>query len=147
MFATGVVVHDPEGILASLQALARESLARGPQLTDEFLSALRYGVAGNFEDASDIAGNDPDAALVLLNRAVDGAISYRFLVARDWIPRSKELLDRLTPIDPKLADLSRRFYRATQPRDHLLLAREIVLGSVRAIGTFEWESALEDVAP
>jgi hypothetical protein len=145
MFATGIAVQDPEGIVASLQGLARENLARGPQLTEESLTGLRYAVAGDFEDANDVALVDRDASLILLNRAVDRALSYRFLAIRSWIPRTKEVLDQLTQIDPELADLARRFYRATHLGDHLPLAREIVQRSVGATGTFEWESALEHV--
>src|SRR5262249_16324745 len=135
------------GVVASLQALARENLIRGPQLTNESLTARRYAVAGNLEDATDIAGTDPDASLVLLNRAVDGAISYRFFAAKVWIPRSKELLEQLTQVDPAVADLARRLYHATHVDDKLTLARQIVHRSVGATGTFEWESALEDVVP
>jgi hypothetical protein len=147
MFATGIAVHDPNGVVASLQTVARTNLDRGPQLTDESLTRLRYGVAGNVEDANDIAVDDPDASLVLLHRAVDGALSYRFLAGGSWIPRTKELFVRLAQIDPDLADLARHFYRATHFDDQLLLARQIVQRSASATGTFEWESALEDVAP
>jgi hypothetical protein len=143
MFATGVIVLDPTGVVSSLQETAVKILAEGPLLTEESLTSRRYDVATHFEDATDVIDAEPDPGRMLLYQAVEGALAFRFLRQHLWIPRQKEILRRLAELDSGLADLAHRFYRASRPGDQLRHARDIVRESVGETGTFEWESHLE----
>lgn len=143
MFATGIVVLDREGIVAELNEAARQCIAEGPRVSADDRVAERYGIATCFEDAADVATVDLDACLMLLNQAVERALAYRFVGGGIWIPRSKDLLDRLVDVDVELAAKARRFFAATTSVERLGLARDIVRRSVSEIGAFEWESRLE----
>jgi hypothetical protein len=143
MFATGFVVLDPTGAVASLREAAIKSLAEGPRLTEEFLTSRRYQVATCFEDATDVIDAEPDTGRMLLYQAVEGALAFRFLRQRVWIPRHKEILGRLAELDSGLADLAHQFYRTSKTGDQLRFARDIVKATVGETGTFEWESHLE----
>ncbi len=147
MYATGVAVFDPDGVVRSLQAAAAEALADGPDPSPAFLVAERYAAATWLEDALDVARVDPDTCVMLVDKAVDGAVQYRFWAARRWQPRPKELLLALADLDPELAHLVRRFYRASAVEERVRVAHEMVHRSVGATGFFEWESDREPVDP
>src|SRR5205807_4499970 len=122
---------------------AKQSIAAGPRVSADDRIADRYGIATCFEDAADVAVVDPAACLMLLTQAVERALSYRFVSAERWIPRSKDLLDRLADLDAELTTSARMFFAATTGVERLELAREIVRRSVGETGAFEWESRLE----
>ena len=147
MFATGVAVRDPEGIVARLQQEAQDVWTAGPEVTDQILTAKRYAVACWLEDALDIRTTDPEMCAALLSTAVLEAVRFRYWLARLWQPRQKELLDALVALDPTLAELARRFQRAAALDERVALAREVVARSAGETGFFEWESAVETVAP
>jgi len=147
MFATGVAVHDPEGIVSRLQQEAAALLADGPEVTDQILTAKRYAVACWLEDALDIRTTDPEMCAALLATAVLEAVRFRYWLARRWQPRQKELLGALATLDPTLAELARRFQRAAPLTERVALAREVVARSAGETGFFAWESAVEPVPP
>lgn len=143
MLATGVAVYDPSGTGAALIARATGLLAEGPRPSEATLVSVRYYAATSLEDGFDILESGPELARAFLYRAVEGALRYRFLSAGQWQPRFKELLRALDQLDPKLAELTRRFYRASVLDEQATLAREIVARTVGETGFFPWESAVE----
>jgi hypothetical protein len=146
MFATGVAVFDPEGVVAALQDRARATLAAGPAVKEALLTWKRYTVATTLEDALDIAEADPEMCAALLSAAVLEAVRYGFWAAGRWQPRVKELLGELAALDPELAELARRFQRAGALPERIELARALVERSVGETGFFEWQSEPEEVA-
>jgi hypothetical protein len=141
MLATGVAVHDPDGIGAMFQAEAAALLAAGPNPTADELLVLRYGAATVFEDAADLAGREPALARMALHQAVEHAVTYRYLAANRWRPRFKELFSALAELDPALPAEVTRFFKATELAEQLDAARAIVAKCAGEIGFFEWESA------
>ncbi|HET7038158.1 MAG TPA: hypothetical protein VFI42_20965, partial [Thermomicrobiaceae bacterium] len=123
MLATGAAVYDPAGAGAALIARAAGLLAQGPSPSEATLIQARYYAATSLEDGLDIVASELELARAFLYRAVDGALRYRFLAARRWHPRPKELLRALEALDPPLAELARRFYRATALDEQAGLAR------------------------
>jgi predicted nucleotidyltransferase len=143
MFATGVAIYDPEGVVAALQDQARTTLAAGPAVKEALLTWKRYTVATTLEDALDIAETEPEMCAALLSAAVLDAARYRFWAAGRWQPRVKELFGELAALDPTLVELVRRFQRAGAPSERIELARAVALASVGEVGFFEWESDAE----
>jgi hypothetical protein len=145
MLATGFVVYDPDGVVSQLREAAAEVLQAGPDPSATQLQMQRYGAATLLEDALDIASADPEMCRMLLANAVEEAIRYRFWAAGRWQPRHKDLLRSLADLDPQLAHVAHRFYRATDHAEHITLADEIVHHSVGERGFFEWELPAEQL--
>ena len=147
MLATGFVVYQEGPAVERLRALASDALAATPDPPPAFLTQRRYAVATWLEDAEDVAGADPELCAMLLCRAVEGALEYRFWAARRWQPRYKDTLAALETLDPSLAQEARAFYRAPGGEERLRLARSIVGQTVGATRFFEWESPVESLNP
>jgi len=106
MLATGHVVLARGPVLAALRAEAAAWLARPNAPSAAGLTALRYGAATLYEDATDLLDGDPPdvaAGLLLLGRAVDAMLELRCRVAVGAVPRGKDLLARAAEADPGLA--------------------------------------------
>jgi predicted nucleotidyltransferase len=145
MLATGFVIFEgqADGTLARLRALAVDELARPPIQSEADLTRDRYMVATCLEDALDVADSDPETCSLILARAVDGALCYRFRAAGRWLPRAKDLLAALSDLDPDLARLARGFHAADRHDERVRLGTAAVERGIGATGFFEWESERE----
>jgi hypothetical protein len=144
MIATGVAVHDPTGAMATLQAEARDAWNAGPSHSTEQLTALRYGIATEFEDAVDIANEDAERAGELASSTLLRTLRYSFTANGDWVPREKALLVAVERQNPDLGARVRMALRAPMPeRLHLI---ETIVGQILGVtGFFAWESAPQEV--
>jgi hypothetical protein len=147
MIATGVILHDPDGIMATLKPEAQAILDAGPRETDAARVNARYMIATWFEDAEDIRERDPDRASGMLIDAVLDAIRFHFRQSGRWHPREKDLLRELDEFDPELGALARQAMRASTIDDRVAYARSVVERVVGATGFFEWESPREPLVP
>jgi hypothetical protein len=147
MLATGVIVHDPTGIAATLQAEARDNLDAGPTVSDEWLLLRRYGIATNLEDAVDLRDVDPDRARTLVVESLVEAVKWHFLNQGRWLPRSKALLADLDALDPDLGQAVRDALREPDLDRQLELAAPIVQRVVGHTGFFAWESTPQQLEP
>ena len=139
-----VLVQDP--VVQQLCQRAEELLAAPPKLSETQHIWKRY-LAGNLlEDATDVAGRDPQTAQIFLAQAVFAMLQYRFEQAERFIPRTKELLAQLDILDPPLAQLARQFYSSVEFAVRLDAATQIADRTVAVRGFFEWESEPERVA-
>lgn len=147
MLATGAVVYrnGDSAILDELRAEATALLDRGPTIEPDMLTQKRYLAADLFDDATDVIDSDPDAASLLLDRAVEDAIRCLFWERGRWQPKGKHLLKQLDALDPPVARLARAFTQVSVIGGRHDLAREIVRRCTGATGFFEWETAPERV--
>lgn len=140
MLATGHLALDRDGLMAGWIARSQAMLDAGPRVDAAGLTVKRYETAMLFEDAVDVVDSDPDLATHLLHDAVASALRFRFWQARQWQPRNKEFLPALALLDPDLATLARRYYRAADTGGRHAIAREIILRTTGETGAFDWES-------
>jgi predicted nucleotidyltransferase len=145
MLATGFTILDTTGVIAGLQARARQLLQTPPNHSAEALTTARYMAAARYEDATDIAGPRPETARMILSLAIHDMLRYHFIAARRFIPRDKDLLDVLETWDAPLGLLVRRFYGATALEEALAAAEQIADRTIATRGFFEWESTPEAV--
>jgi hypothetical protein len=99
-------------------------------------------LATQVEDALDVAEADPQTALMLLSSAVHGMLHYAYLNRGKFIPRDKELLENLRSHDPRLAELTNRFYASPAQNERIEAAQSIADVVLGTRGFFEWESIL-----
>ena len=147
MLATGVVIHDPTGVAATLQAEARDNLAAGPAVSNESLIIRRYGIATNFEDAFDLREFDSDRARTLLVESLVEAVKWHFLNQGRWLPRSKALLTDLDALDPGLGRAIRDALWEPALDRQIELATPIVQRIIGHTRFFEWESTPQPLEP
>jgi hypothetical protein len=145
MLATGFVILEADEVVRDLRLRAVLALERGPEVTAQSLVAKRYGVADTLENALDIEDTDPEMCNLLLYRAVDAAIAYRFWETQRWQPHHKDTLNALFELDEGLAHSALQFSRAPELVERIRLAREVVQRSVGVVGFFEWESEPDQV--
>jgi predicted nucleotidyltransferase len=140
MLATGFTILDCDGVIASLQARARQILETPPDPGAETLTAARYTAAARYEDAMDIVRDRPATARMILGLAIYQMLHYHFLSAHHFMPRDKDLLDVLETWDAALCIFVRRFYAATTLEEALAAAEQIADRTIATRGFFEWES-------
>lgn len=103
MIATGFPVYKSGPEAATLRAGAQAVVDAGPPAVDaDEANRARYLAVTLLEDGEDAAARDPAASLLLLARAVDVAVRYRYAVAGRWEPRDAEVVGCLAGPDPEL---------------------------------------------
>lgn len=147
MLATGDILDDPTGMMATLQREAKNNLAAGPTVAAEALTQIRYRIATAFEDAVDIRDIDADRAHAIVTEALTEAVKLHFVQQGRWLPRAKALLSDLDDLDPELGGQVRTALRCPDLNDQLVLAAPIIERIVGATGFFEWESELQELSP
>jgi hypothetical protein len=147
MLATGIIVHDPDGIAAALQREAIANLDAGPHVEADALDFRRYGVATQFEDAGDLVDADPDRSRALLIEALVAAVKWWSLANGRWLPRDKEVFDDLDRRDPGLGAAVRAVIREPVVARQVQLANAPIRALIGVTGFYEWESTPEEMAP
>lgn len=145
MLMTGTVILDRDPVVERLRMRAQEVFNLPPDPPAEQLVLHRYLSASRFEDAQDVAAQDPLSARLILGQAVYGMLHYRFWAANRYLPRDKDLLAALDALDSDLGALARAFYGASTLAEELALADQIADLTIQARGFFAWDSPLQDV--
>jgi predicted nucleotidyltransferase len=144
MVGTGFVVLSRDPVVEDLRRRAREELAAPPPAPAD-LTVPRYMAACLFEDAVDVRHRDPRTARMILSSAVEQMLRLAFAKEGRWTPRTKDLQRDLASVDPGLARLARRFYRAPTLAGQLRIGGLIADQVIGARGFFEWASRPDPV--
>jgi hypothetical protein len=145
MLTTGFVVVDRDPVIGQLRQKAREILSSPPLISDDYLTAQRYYIADQYENALDMKEADPAAAAMLLTQSVFRMLHFYFLRQRLYIPRDKDLLRRVSEHSAELGKLTREFFQTEQVERKLLLAGQIADLTIQVRGFFEWQTPPEAV--
>ena len=146
MLGTGVVlVGEHDARMGELRKRAQQTLASRPGWKELDLVSDRYGAASAIEDALDRRSTDPETAMRLLARGVDGALAYWYKKDRFFIPREKEIVSRVVERDQELGRLVRRFWGDYSYAERWDAGIAIADRVLETRGFFEWESERESV--
>jgi hypothetical protein len=148
MLATGHVVLARGPVVGELRAEAAAWLARPNVPAPAEVTALRYGAATLYEDATDLLdAGAPDAAagLLLLGRAVDAMLQLRCRVAYGTVPRGKDLLTHVAEADPALGAAARVVFSGAPPAERRAAAEHCADLALGARGFFAWDSGPDPV--
>lgn len=143
ILSSGVPLRDDLGTLAPLIAKAKRLIQAGPELTNETLTALRYSIASQFEDAIDLRHLDPARSCAFIAESVTKAARYKFLQSGRWLPREKTLFATTDLLFPDLGDAIRALFAAPSDR-WANLAAPIVQSIIGTTRFFAWESKPQD---
>ncbi len=146
MVATGFVVLRVSPDVDALIEEAKQALAKPFNPSNARLTQVRYGAATRYEDATDIAPERPEAAMMIMGMAVRDMVHYAFLRAGRPLPRDKDLLIALDALAPPLAAKVTQFYGASDLETRLAIAEQIADQTIETHGFFEWASQEEVVA-
>jgi predicted nucleotidyltransferase len=147
---TAHMLHSGFTILAlddSLEELHRQAaveLQRTPDPSPQQLRFARYMAATQYEDATDIACTKPATSNMILGQAIHSMLRYFFLKSNQYLPRDKDLIEKLATLNPELAQWASAFYGSSSPEERLTLARDIADATIETQGFFEWASDPED---
>lgn len=148
MLSTGIILHDTNGRLQSLQNRATTLLQNGPNLTAATLQRERYSAASLVEDAIDFGSSASLDAYQSRATAVVALVRYFFLQHNQFLPRAKERLQLLKAIDPTLAQLLGDALMSTTTAEVANTAlQEAALRILNEVGFFEWDSEQDLSAP
>ena len=145
MLATGHVVLARDSVVADLRREAAEWLARPSPPSAAALLRARYDAATRFEDAVDVARDDPASAAMLLARAVTAMLEIWCRARLGTIPRGKDLLAQVTALDPQVGAAARAVFADGPVSRRLAAAEQVADRTVGARGFFEWDSGAEPV--
>jgi hypothetical protein len=146
MFVTGFVVLERDPFIEAAREEARRVMAAGPQINDEQMAMYCYHIADQFENAMDVIETDPASGVMLLGHAIPRMLQFYFMRQHIFIPRDKDLLQRVRDQNPELGRLVEAFYQTSSPAEKFDLAGEIADATIQARGFFECQTALETVA-
>lgn len=107
------------------------------------LTALRYGAATLYEDATDLLDADlPDTAagFLLLGRAVDAMLELRCRMAFGAVPRGKDLLARAAAADDALGAAARVVFSDVPSIERRAAATRCADLALGVRGFFAWDS-------
>ena len=145
MLATGHVVLARHPVVEELRREAAAWLARPSPPSASALLRARYDAATRFEDAVDVADEDPATAAMLLGCAVAAMLETWCRARLGTIPRGKDLLARVTALDPQLGAAAREAFGEGPLSARLAAAGRVAEHTVGAHGFFEWDSGAEPV--
>ncbi len=145
MLVTGFAVVERGGQVDTLRRKARQSLAQPPPMDAFAQLTSRYMTATLYEDALDVAEAQPEAATLILNRAVYAMLHFALRRAGRFLSRDKDLLNDLAGLDAELGGLARAYFAAASLAERLSAAAGINQRTIAATGFFEWETGREDV--
>jgi predicted nucleotidyltransferase len=143
MMATGHVVLVTDPIVDELRRKAQWYLTQPPDVSDEAIEGARYAAATRFEDATDIAMKEPIAASLLLSQSLVDMMRFRFVKARLFVPRDKDLLKEFGLLDRDSAAKVRSFFQTSNCAERVKLVTEIADEILGVRGFFEWSSVPE----
>ena len=143
MLSSGFVVLKLDPIIDELQAKAQEQLKNPPARPTD-LTSPRYLAALLVEDAVDKIDQDPETAVMILNKSLDAMFNFYFVKTGNFIPRQKSLLDELEQRNPTIAKRARQFFQATIPEEKMNIALKIADETIGVHGFFEWDSGPEE---
>src|SRR5262245_55635017 len=106
MFTFGRAIYDPHGVVAGLQAEARERWEAGPPPL-ETMWMPRYFAADLLRDLEDVAAHDEATAELLIARIVEQLIASHYQLNRRWPIKPKRRLADLERWDAQAAQLAR----------------------------------------
>ena len=144
MLATGFVILERDPVVGQLREKAGNLLANPPGAPRD-LTYQRYMAALLYEDALDIQERDPEAAEMILQRAVVEMMNFCFIQAGAFMPRSKSLIAEFSKAHPATGELARSFYREASLVKKIALAGQIADQTIGRRGFFEWEATPEEV--
>ena len=143
MLHSGFTILSLDESLGELQRQAALELERTPDSSPQQLTMIRYFAATRYEDATDVAQTKPETSNMIMGQAVYAMLQYYFLKCNRFVPRDKDLLDKLAYLDVGLAHMARTFYSSSSIEERLALACDIADATIETQGFFEWESDLE----
>ena len=106
MFTFGRAIYDPRGVVAGLQAEARERWEAGPPPL-EATWMPRYFAADLQRDLEDVGAHDEASAQLLIAQIVEQLIESHYRLNRRWPAKAKRRLADLERWDAQAAQLAR----------------------------------------
>lgn len=105
--ATGSIIFDPRGVVASLQSEARTIWQSGPPpLSQRERWQFRYHVAVALRDLDDVVeARDESSATLLIGILRPKLIDMHYRIAGRWLQKPKRIIRELESWDPRMAAL------------------------------------------
>jgi hypothetical protein len=149
MFTFGRAIYDPHGVVAGLQAEARERWEAGPPPL-EAAWMPRYFAADLLRDLEDVAAHDEASAELLIAQVVEQLIESHYRLNRRWPAKTKRRLADLERWDAQAAQLARTALVCGP-----LGARRVALDTLAAhvlaplggLMPLEWRNEWEELQP
>jgi hypothetical protein len=149
MFTFGRAIYDPLGVVAGLQAAARERWEAGPPPFEQTWMP-RYFAADLLRDLEDVAECDEATANLLIAQITEQLIGSHYRLNRRWPVKLKRRLADLERWDAEAAQLARAALLQA-PLDIRRRALEAlaahVLAPVGGLMPLEWRNEWDELEP
>jgi hypothetical protein len=112
--ATGRIIFDPQGIMATLQAEARSIWEAGPPpLSQRDRWQFRYQAADLLRDIEDIRASDEESAVFLIALLLSQLIDQHYRISGRWLYKRKRVMNDLAQWDTAASRLARQTCHGT----------------------------------
>jgi predicted nucleotidyltransferase len=150
--ATGRVVFDPEGMMASIQAQARCIWEAGPPpLSERERWEFRYHTADLLRDIEDVRVDDEETAAFLVAVLLEQIIDRHYRISGRWLHKRKRVLNDLGQWDVAASRLARQVCNGGVPISARCTAvralADHVLAPLGGVMPLEWSTDWEPVEP
>src|SRR5262245_23882163 len=149
MFTFGRAIYDPQGVIAGLQAEARERWKAGPPPIENAWMP-RYFAADLLRDFEDVAACDEATANLLIARIVEQLVATHYQLKQHWPEKPKRQLADLERWDAQAAQLARAAL-VCGPLDVRRAALDAlaahVLTPIGGLMPLEWRTEWEELQP
>jgi predicted nucleotidyltransferase len=150
--ATGRVVFDPQGIMATIQAEARSIWEAGPPpLSERDRWEFRYHTADVLRDIEDVRANDEETAAFLIALLLAQLMDRHYRISGRWLHKRKRVMNDLARWDGTATRLARQASRGAAAIGARCAAvralADHVLAPLGGVMPLEWSSDWETVKP
>jgi predicted nucleotidyltransferase len=148
MFTFGRSIYDPHGVVAGLQAEARQRWEAGPPLVAEHEHwRHRYMAADALRDLEDVEGDEASANM-LIAHIVDLLLTSHYQLQGRWPAKPKRRLEDLERWDAPAAHMARAALSCQEPAGRhkaLVALANHVLAPIGGLMPLEWSNTWEIV--
>ncbi len=133
----GEVLYDPHDTAKVLREQAARVRRAGPQVPDEVVVLRKYAIVDALDNARDTIVTDALMSSLLCAEAVKASLRMAYVIGGAWIPRDKDLANRLVEVSPHSVEPLIRF-----AEDPSVDSAAAVVDSILGVSTFfGWESS------
>jgi len=150
--ATGRIVFDLQGTMATIQAEARSIWQAGPPpLSEQDRWQFRYHTADSLRDIEDLRTSDEDHAVLLIALLLSRLIDQHYRISGRWLHKPKRVLSDLSRWDVAASRLARQACNGSVPIsarcDAIRALADHVLAPLGGVMPIEWSTDWDFVKP
>ena len=145
MLSTGIVVMNNHSVVPQLIEEAVQWMEKIPEWDAKLLEQKKYHAAILVEDANDSLPRGLAISNRMIHLAFEAIIDFVFYTRRQFLPRTKDLINALKKDDLEVYQLTIKLLTEESIPVKLSILNQLAFATLKVDGFFEWSSDLEEL--